>query len=324
MNNVLAKMSGAVAIAVWLIGGTATAKEVTLRAVNTFQQGSVIAKPFERFIEKVNAEGKGLVQINFLGGPSAMPPFETGNALSSGVIDMAFIPGAFYTNLLPEASALKLAERSTQELRQNGGWQLMNELHNKKMNTWFLARTFEGVPYHLYVNKPVDKADLSGLTLRVTPVYRDFFEKMNANSVQTAPAEVYATLERGVADGYGWPLQGIFDLGWQEVTKARVDPGFYSVDANVLINFDKWQSLTDEQRDFLTKMGIWLESTNVENDAINKAEIKRQADAGIAVYTLEGSEREKWLSAAREAGWGQIQSIAPQNVQALREKFTGN
>lgn len=253
-----------------------------------------------------------------------MPPFETGNALSSGVIDMAFIPGAFYTNLLPEASALKLAERSTQELRQNGGWQLMNELHNKKMNTWFLARTFEGVPYHLYVNKPVDKADLSGLTLRVTPVYRDFFEKMNANSVQTAPAEVYATLERGVADGYGWPLQGIFDLGWQEVTKARVDPGFYSVDANVLINFDKWQSLTDEQRDFLTKMGIWLESTNVENDAINKAEIKRQADAGIAVYTLEGSEREKWLSAAREAGWGQIQSIAPQNVQALREKFTGN
>lgn len=71
-------------------------------------------------------------------------------------------------------------------------------------------------------------------------------------------------------------------------------------------------------------MGIWLESTNAENAAINKEEIKRQADAGIVVYTLEGSEREKWLTAAREAGWAQIQAIAPENVKVLREKFTEN
>lgn len=324
MKNVFAKVSGAVSIAMWLTCGAASAQEVTLRAVNAFQPGSIVAKPFERFVEKVNAEGKGLVQINFLGGPSAMPPFEMGNAVSSGVIDMAYIPGAFYTNLLPEASALKLTERTTEQLRQNGGWELMNELHNKKMNTWFLARTFEGVPYHLYVNKPVNKADLSGLILRVSPAFRAFFETLNANSVQTAPAEVYTTLERGVVDGYGWPLQGIFDLGWQEVTKARVDPGFYNVDVNVLINLEQWKSLSEEQRDFLSKMGIWLESTNADNAAINAEEIKRQADAGIVVYTLEGEEREKWLNTAREAGWAQIESISPSNAKDLREKLAGN
>ena len=189
------------------------------------------------------------------------------------------------------------------------------------MNTWFLARASDGVPYHLYVNKPVEKADLSGLVLRVTPVYRAFFEALNANSVQTPPSEVYTTLERGVVDGYGWPIQGIFDLGWQEVTKARVDPGFYSADSIVLINLDKWRSLTEEQQDFLTKMGVWLESTNANNAAINAEEAQRQVDAGLVVYTLEGEERDKWLNAAREAGWAQIESAAPDNAQAIREKF---
>lgn len=271
MKHAMGKFAASLALAVGLAANAAHANEVTLRAVNSFQPGAMVGEPFERFIKKVNEEGKGIVQIDLMGGPSSMPPFEVGNAVSGGVIDMAYVPGAFYTNLLPEASALKLVERTTQEVRENGGWELMNELHNKKMNTWFLARAFEGVPYHLYTNKPVERADLSGLTLRVTPVYRAF-EALNGNSVQTPPSEVYTTLERGVVDGYGWPLQGVLDLGWHEVTKARVDPGFYSVDSNILVNLDKWNSLSDQQRKFLTEMGIWLESTNAESAQVNAAE----------------------------------------------------
>ena len=321
--RLLSKLAAALATGVFLASAApAMAKEVTLRAVSAFQPGSAFSKPFERFIEKVNAEGKGLVQINFMGGPSAIPAFEVGNAVSSGVVDMAFVTTAFYSNLLPEGDALKLSEYTIQELRKNGGWELINQLHNKKMNTWYLARMGDGIPFHLYVNKPVTKADLSGLTLRVTPVYRAFFEALKGNSIQTPPSEVYATLERGVADGYGWPIQGILDLGWHEVTKARVDPGFYSVDVNLLANLDKWKSLNDEQRAFLTKMSEWLESLNAENAAINAAEIKKQADAGLKVYTLEGAEREKWLNTAREAGWAHVMKVAPDSGAALREKLT--
>ena len=39
-----------------------------------------------------------------------MPPFEVGNAVSTGVVDIAMTTGAFYTNVMPEADALKLAE----------------------------------------------------------------------------------------------------------------------------------------------------------------------------------------------------------------------
>lgn len=313
---------GALAATTLFVSSPIAAKEIVLRAVTAFQPGSIISQPFERFIDKVNEEGKGLVQIRLLGGPSAIPPFEVGNSVSSGVVDVAYVTSAFYSNLLPEGAAIRLTERPMDELRENGGWALINELHNKKVNAWYLARTGDGIAFHLFTNKPVEKADLRGLTLRVTPVYRSFFEALGANNIQTPPSEVYTTLERGVADGYGWPIQGILDLGWHEVTKARVEPGFYQMEVGTLVNLDKWKSMTDEQRDFLTKMGLWLETLNAENAAINAAEAKKQADAGMVVYELQGEEREKWLNTARESGWEELKRTAPAHVDRLRALLT--
>jgi len=297
----------------------AQAQEVTLRAINAFQEGTAFAKPFEAFIDKVNANGKGILKINYIGGPKAMPPFEVGNAVKNGVVDIANVTGAFYTNLMPEADAFKLAERTIQEQRKNGAWEFINKLHNDKLNAWYLARTGDGVPFHLYLNKPLDKPDLKGLKLRVTPVYRAFFADLGANLVQTAPGEVYTALERNVIDGYGWPTQGILDLGWQEKTKFRVDPGFYAVDVNFLVNLDSWKKLTDAQRALLTKTAAEIEASNADNVQINQSEIKKQADAGIKAITFEGKDREKWLNTARESGWAQIKKVSPGNADRLRE-----
>ncbi len=297
----------------------ASAQEVTLRAVNAFQEGTAFAKPFEAFIKKVNEQGKGLVKINYIGGPKAMPPFEVGNAVKNGVVDIANVTSAFYTNLMPEAEALKLAEYTIQEQRKNGAWEYLDKLHNDKLNAHYLARTGDGVPFHLYLNKPLAKPDLHGLTIRVTPIYRAFFTELGANLVQTAPGEVYTALERNVIDGYGWPIQGILDLGWQEKTRYRVDPGFYVVDVNFLVNLDRWKKLSDAQRALLTKVATEIEASNADNAAINVSEMKKQADAGIKTLTFEGKERETWLHTAREAGWAYVKKVAPQHADTLRK-----
>src|SRR5882757_6662768 len=94
---------------------SASAQEVTLRAVSAFAEKTTYARGFELFIDRVNKEGKGVLQINYIGGPKAMPPFETGNALKSGVVDIASSTGAFYTNVMPEADSWKLTERPMSE-----------------------------------------------------------------------------------------------------------------------------------------------------------------------------------------------------------------
>jgi TRAP-type C4-dicarboxylate transport system substrate-binding protein len=93
---------------------TAPAQEVTLRAVSAFAEKTTYSRGFELFIERVNREGKGVLQINYIGGPKAMPPFEVGNALKSGVIDLANSTGAFYTNVMPEADSWLAKERREQ------------------------------------------------------------------------------------------------------------------------------------------------------------------------------------------------------------------
>jgi TRAP-type C4-dicarboxylate transport system substrate-binding protein len=303
------KMMAISALAVAAMAGGAVAEEVTLRGVTAFAGGTTFSRPFEAFVEHVNETGKGVVQIEYVGGPEAVPTFELGNAVSTGIVDIANNTTAFYTNLVPIGDALHLATNTVQEQRANGCFDKIDEIHQQQMNVKYLARTGDNIQFHLYLTKPIDGPDLSGLTIRVTPVYRAMFEALGATLVRTAPGEVYTALERGTIDGYGWPVQGVLDLGWDEQTKYRVDPGFYQVDVNILVNLDKWGELSDEVKAVLEEAALWVEAKNADNVAINEAEAAKQAEAGIEVITFSDADSEKWLATAQSAGWAVVEGV---------------
>ncbi len=310
------------AVAAITVGATTVAaEEVTLKGVSAFAEGTNFSRNFERFVERVNANGKGVIQIDYLGGGGkVMSPFELGNAVRTGVVDVGNLPGAFYTNLMPEADALKMTSVPMGKLRENGAWDYFNGLHNDKVNAYFLARQKDQVPFHLYVNTPIDARDLKGLKIRVTPIYRAFFEALGATALRTAPGEVFTALERGVVDGYGWPVQGIFDLGWHEVTKFRVDPGFYNAAVEVLVNLDQWNGLDDAQRAVLLEAAAWLEQTGGADDgALNASEAQRQVDFGIEVISFEGVDGEAYLELAETSAWEAIIAVSPEHGPRLKE-----
>lgn len=304
------------------IGIPAAAQEVTLRGVTAFATGTTFSRPFEAFVERVNETGKDVVQITYVGGPEAVPTFELGNAVSSGVVDIANNTTAFYTNLLPLGDALHLATNTIQDQRANGCYEIIDDLHQQQMNVKFLARTGDNIQFHLYTTKPVEGTDLSGMTLRTTPVYRAMFEALGATTVSTAPGEVYTALERGTIDGYGWPIQGVLDLGWDEKTSYRVDPGFYQVDVNFLVNLDVWNELSDEAKQVLEDAAVWTEQQNTSNIAINEAEAAKQVEAGIEVITFSDAVAQEWLSTAQSAGWAAVEKIDAAKAAELRACLT--
>lgn len=296
------------------------AQEVTLRALSAFAEGTYFARNFERMIERVNAQHKGVLQIRYIGGPRAIPTMEAGNALRNGVVDMASLSSAFYANLMPEGDAFKLARNSTAEQRRNGAWEYFNKLHNEKVNAWYLAKQHANIPFHIYLNKAPPKGmDLSGFKLRANPVYRDFFTALGASTVIIPPGEIYTALERGVVDGYGWPTVGIFDLGWHERTKYRIDPPFYAVDVMVLVNLNKWKSLTPAQQKALNDAAQWLEGLDRENDANMAAELDRQAKAGVQTVRLSDGDAKRYLERAYQVGWEHLGQISPVHAAKLRE-----
>ena len=297
----------------------ASAQEVTLRVVSAFPENQFYVKRTIEWIEKVNKDGKGVLQLNFIGGPKAIPTFEVGKAVQSGVVDIGFTTGAFYTNVMPEADILKLSETSAAEQRKNGGYDLINKIWAEKANMRYLAKVVEFTPFHLYLNKKIDKPDLTGLKIRITPVYRDFFQAMGASVMTTAPGEVYTALERGVIDGYGWPIHALFDLNWQEKTKYRVDPGFYNAEVGLVMNLDKYKALPPKARQFLDDHALAYEKQNDFWKTYNQNEAKRQAEAGIQTITFDAATTKAYSEKAKEIGWASAIKSSPQYGEQLKK-----
>ncbi len=308
-----------------LAGGAASAQEFTLKAVSALPEKTSYSAVFERFIDEVNAKGKGALRIQYLGGaPKVMGIFEIGKNLKDGVIDLANITNAFYTNVMPEADAFKLIEHSVAELRgpNKPALDYMQMLYREKMNAHLLGRYYEAHSFHIYLNKPIEKADLTGLKIRVSPVYRAMVEALGGTAVTTAPSDAYTMLERGSVDGYGWPLQGIFDFSWHKVTKFRVEPPFYRGEMSIMIGLGAWNRLGAAQKALLQDTAIALEATNAEDAKANEAERKRQAEAGIKPIVLPPDEARRWLAVARDAGWAAVFKASPEHGAKLKELFT--
>ncbi len=299
----------------------AAAQETTLRLVSAFAENGIYVQRLQPWIQKFNAEGKGVLQINFIGGPKAIPTFEVGNAVKTGVVDMALATGAFYTNVMPEADFLKLTQVPVAEQRRNGAFDAINRVWNDKANMQYLARMVENQPFHIYTNKKVDKPDLSGQKIRITPVYREFFQALNANVVTTAPGEVYTALERGVVDGYGWPIGGIFDLNWHEKTKYRIDPGFYDAEVSLVMNLPAYRKLTQAQRDYLQKQLLALEAQNSFWAKYTTDEVARQQKAGIETIKFDPATAKAFVDRAYQVGWAAAEKQSPEIAGRFKPLF---
>ena len=311
----MTKIKAALAALLAMAAGAAAAQETTLNAVVFVPRNTTFGEIFVRFVEQANKDGKGLVQIKLIGGPDAIPTFEQGNAVRNGVVDMVSLAPTFYTNVCPECDAQILAPKMTPELRKTPFWPALQKYTNQKLNAHLLASYGDGIGFHIWTSKPPAGGNLKGMRLRTTPNYTPLFTALGVSLVTTAPGEVLTALERGVVDGYGWPAIGMFDLGWGAHTKYRLDPGFYNVIVNVLVNQNKWNSLREDQRGFLNKMAAWLETENVRWVAERKAaDEKKLKEAGIQIIDLGPNHRK----IAYDAYWDHLLKRAPEPTKELK------
>jgi TRAP-type C4-dicarboxylate transport system substrate-binding protein len=314
-------LRAATGLAVALTVGAAQAQEVTLRLVSAFAENGTYVQRLMPWIQKVNADGKGTLQINFIGGPKAIPPFEAGNAVKTGVVEVAMTTGAFYTNVMPESDFLKLTEIGIAEQRKNGAFDAINKVWNDKANMQYLGRIVENQPFHIYTNKKVDKPDLTGQKIRITPVYREFFQALGATVITTPPGEVYSALERNVVDGYGWPIGGIFDFNWHEKTKFRIDPGFYDAEVSLVMNLAAYKKLNDAQRAYLNKQVLALEADNTFWVKFTADETARQEKAGIQAIKFDVATSKAFRDKAYQVAWDAAAKQSPEIAARFKPLF---
>lgn len=310
----LAMGAGALALAANL-----GAAEVKLKAAAFLPVKSVYVQQFARFTGEVNKRCAGSVSIGTVG-PEAIKSLEQWNALKNGVVDMHYGPPNYYVGAVPEGDVISIARNESAEQRKNGAWKLINEVHNQKLNAWYLTHLMNGVRFHIYTSKPAQGGKFDDFRLRSTPIYDTFFKSLGALPVRMAPPEVYTGLERGTVDGYGWPLWGIADFGWHKYTKYRYGPGFISAAVAILMNLDKWKGLEEKQRACLTDVAMWAESQWPKwRAAEDGAQQAVQDKAGIKYVDLGPAFAQK----AEDLYWEMMAKGNPEFVRKVRPLLSG-
>ncbi len=194
----------------------AAAEKITIKAVSAWPKTTYETENFLKLLEivkaKVDAEAPGQFEIQFLGGPEVISNMEQVEAARKGLVDLVSTTAGYYLSVVPEADAMTLTRIRSWEERAKGVNDIMNKIHQAKVNCFYLGRIGTDIPFTMYLTKPVEKADFDGMSIRCAPTHVAALKKLNAKPVVIPPTEVYTALERGVCQGLVWPA-GLSEIG---------------------------------------------------------------------------------------------------------------
>src|SRR5699024_8009433 len=142
--------------------------------------------------------------------------------------------------IVPAADVLFGSKTSPTEARKNGGTKLLNSLWRKNLNAIFVSWQSGNIPFYIYLldmPKMTDKGipDLSGITMRSTPAYLEWFNRLGANNSMISASAMYTALQRGLVDGFAWPAISLTDLGVQDLVNYRIAPPVWQLDLVIMM-----------------------------------------------------------------------------------------
>jgi TRAP-type transport system periplasmic protein len=324
------RLIGAAAAIVGVVGMNtyASAQEQTLRVVTGTPVNLVWNTPLNELIAAVNARGEGVIKMELIGGPEAVPVAEQFRGISTGVFEVQFGPNQYLQGDIPASQVFNGSNRTAMDLRADGAFDALNKFYNEQGNIQYLGYFGSGYQFHLMLTKTPPEGgpygyDFTGLRVRGTGTFGPFFEKLGITLRDIQVAEVYTALERGGIDGVGWVTLASLDLGFDDFIKARILPTWWQGDLGMTINLDTWNGLSDEAKTILTEEVIAAEAkAHAFFVGLSEKEAAGFDAAGAEVLQIEGEAAANFLDAAYSSRWDEIiQRMGEEDGNALRDLF---
>src|SRR6187455_1824629 len=124
-------LRGALGAALFAFCFGALAAETTLKVVTVFPRNHTFNIPVFEMLNQVNAKGKGVLQLQYIGGPEAVPVTEQLAALQRGVFDIFVGVASYYDGQVPETGAHNASNKSAMQLRKDGALEVLNQAFNR-------------------------------------------------------------------------------------------------------------------------------------------------------------------------------------------------
>jgi TRAP-type C4-dicarboxylate transport system substrate-binding protein len=285
----------------------ASASSVQLKAVSFLPPMAAKSKIFIEFIKEVEKRSKGELKIKYLGGPEVVGMLEQGAAAKRGVVDIAFVPGAMYLGLVPEAFLLGLSRVTAAEELEAGVMDILQPAY-AKAGLYFWGELFganEGT-FYIWTNKKVNTPQqLAGQRWGAGgPLFRAFAKGFGADMVIMPMSEAYTAIERGLVDAWIFPAGSLVPLGVHKIIKYAIDHPFWADYAGLIVNLKKWNSLPNPlqklMQDTLREMAPDLGRKNIEAELKYRNVAKK---AGVEFFKFSPDGAKHYLDTIYETTW---------------------
>lgn len=240
---------------------SAYASTVTLRMSTWLPpQHHLMADTLPEWIAAVDAASNGTLKIRVDPAPIAKPPAQY-DIVKDGAADMsyhvtAYTPGPF--EILRGVELPFLSPNAEIGSQAAYDWYDRNIGFDKEFKDVKVVTIFVHGPGAIHTKKKVTTLEeLAGIKLRVGGGGVRLSEALGATPVAMPAPASYEAIQKGVADGAMFPYEAIkgFRLGELLDFHLEIPGGLYTTPFAVMMNRDKYESLSDEHKKVLAEVG---------------------------------------------------------------------
>lgn len=212
----------------------------------------VFETAIKQFIDDVAVMSQNRLQIKLYAAGKLVPAFESFDAVSQGVVEMAHGTPYYWAGKVPAVQFISAVPfgMNTRDvdtwLYQGGGLALWQELYKAHHLVVFPAGN-SGMQMGGWFRKKITSIDdFKGLKMRIPGLGGQVLAKAGATPILIAASEIYSALERGVIDATEWI--GPFHDARQGLYRAApyyYYPGWHEAGSvlELLINEKYWEQL---------------------------------------------------------------------------------
>jgi len=336
----IARLSGALAVAfafgVALQPDAALGQTVKLRMATWLPSVHHLPKSLQEWADEVKEASGGSLVIEIDKAPIAKPPGQY-DLVKKAIADMAYpvlayTPGRFHVLRATELPFLS----PSAEIGSQAAWDwYARNVGDKEFEDVKLITFWIHGPGHLHTKTPVKTlGDLEGLKLRVGGGGVAMSEALGAVPVAMSATKAHESLQRGTTDGTMFPWEAIGGFRLNDLVKyhLEVPGGLYATPFALVMNRDKFESLSAEHQAVLTKMGgkFGAKFIGVRWDRADARAREAAIANGNTVASLGEAELENWrnkiqfmdsdwVKKAADQGWDGAALLA--DLRATMKKF---
>ncbi|MCC8028493.1 MAG: TRAP transporter substrate-binding protein [Lachnospiraceae bacterium] len=277
---------------------------VTLKLAHGNSATGMTGLAYDKFAEYVDELSGGALQIDVYPAGTLVNDSENFNAVMDGTVDMVHDNVPRQSSTITDLAVLEVPGYFTGDTSE---WlEFVDELREpldeiyQEYGIKYLAANYQGTSVFVANDKQISTpSDLEGLTVRAMGTWiSKSIENWGGAPTTLSLSELPNALERGTVDAAftGWVIaipNSLYEIS-DYITYTNMCESY----ADVLINLDVWESLTEEQQGWLEEAGRMFEEYTVTlAEEMVESGKQEAADGGCNVYELTEEENQAFLDA---------------------------